>query len=397
MIFSSLLVVAFLIAVNALFVAAELGIVAVRLGQVRERAEHGQWLATRLLPLLEEPAELDRAISACQVGITVSGLALGAFGEAVLAPLVAPALSRLGGLSPQAALPVASVVVLLFLTVVQMLLGELVPKTVALEHPLPTALATAVPLSWTRRLLSPFIYLFNGSAVLLLRLVGIRASRHRHVHSARELDLLLGQSEPIGELDRDERRRLRRALALSARRARDLMVPRSQIAALDLATPTAEVLRFVADTPYTRFPVIRGSLDQVAGVLHTKDVALRQLEQGGAPTTIEDLVRPLATVPETAGADRVLALLREQRAQMALVLGAGGTAVGLITLEDVLSHILGAEVREARGPARPGEVRGPARPGEVRGPARPGEVRGPARPGEPRGPEPSRGGRRREP
>lgn len=363
MFLSSLLVIAFLILVSALYVAAELGMVAVRRSRVKQMADDGNWLAARLLPVIEQPAELDRAIAACQIGITVSSLVLGAYGQAELAPMLAGLLAGPGGVSLTAAHSVAAVVVLVGLTLVQMILGELLPKSFALEFPTQVSLATIVPLGWSQKLFSPLLYLFNGSGLLLLRLFRVRPTRHHHVHSAGEIDLLLAEASVSDEeLDPEDRRRLRRALKLGTRRARDLMVPRSRIVALDIDSPPAEVMQLMAEAPYTRLPVWRGGPDQVIGFLHTKDVLLRQMGptgssplmafqtlegnlrggSAGAPIPVRDLVRPIVSVPAQASADQVLVTLRERRVQLALVVGERGELVGLITLEDVLSEVFGA-------------------------------------------------------
>jgi CBS domain containing-hemolysin-like protein len=355
-ILSILLVIIFLIAVTALYVAAELGVVAVRRGQVRQLAEEGNWLAKRLLPIVDQPAELDRAIAACQIGITISSLVLGAYGQATLAPLVAPLFTDLGGWSAAAAESSAAITVLVVLTVLHMILGELLPKSIALQFPLQTAVLTGLALGWSLRLFSPLLYLFNGSGLLLLKIFGVRVTRHHHVHSPGEIDLLLTETAADGDLDVEDRRRLRRALRLGARRARDLMVARSQIVALDIETPVPQVLKLVAESPYTRLPVYRGSLDRVIGILHTKDVLLRQMESG-TPDSLADLVRPVCTVPASAAADQVLVLLRERRVQLAVVVGDGGAPVGLISLEDVLSEVFGVVTDELKGEGRRGRAR----------------------------------------
>jgi putative hemolysin len=350
-ILSILLVIVFLIAVTALYVAAELGVVAVRRSRVRQLAEDGNWLAARLLPIVDHPIELDRAIAACQIGITVSSLVLGAYGQAVLAPILAPLFGELGGWSAAAAQSSAAAAVLIGLTVLHMILGELLPKSIALQFPTQTAVLTSLPLGWSLRLFSPLLYFFNGSGLLLLKLLRVRATRHHHVHSPGEIDLLLTETASDGELDVEDRRRLRRALRLGARRARDLMVPRSQIVGLEIGTPVPEVLSLVAESPFTRFPVYRGSLDNVIGMLHTKDVLLRQME--GAPLQgLTGLVRPVCTVPAHAPADHVLVLLRERRVQLAVVVGDGNVPVGLISLEDVLSEVFGAVTDELKGEGR---------------------------------------------
>jgi len=351
-----LFVIVFLILVTALYVAAELSVVAVRRGQVRQLAEEGGRLAARLLPIVENPAELDRAIAACQIGITVSSLVLGAYGQATLAPLLAPLFAQLGGWSLATAESSAAVAVLIALTFLHMILGELLPKSIALEFPTQTSVLSALPLAWSLKLFSPLVSLFNGSGLLLLRLLRVRATRHHHVHTPGEIDLLLSESASDGQLDVEDRRRLRRALRLGTRRARDLMVPQAQIVAIDADMPVPEVLKLVAEAPFTRFPVYQGSLDRIVGVLHTKDVLLRQMESG-APADLADLVRPALTVPAQAGAEQVLAMLRDRRVQLALVVSEGNALVGLITLEDVLSEVFGAFTDELKGEGRRGRGR----------------------------------------
>lgn len=343
MFLSSLLVIVFLILVSALYVAAELGIVAVRRSRVRQMAEEGHWLAARLLPVVEKPAELDRAIAASQIGITVSSLVLGAYGQATLAPLLADLLAGLGIAGMAAAESASAAIVLIVLTVVHMIFGELLPKSFALEFPTQTSLATIVPIGWSLKIFSPLLYLFNGSGLLLLKLLGVKPTRHHHVHSAAEIDLLIAEA-PVSDdaLDPEDRRRLRRALKLGTRRARDLMVPRDRIVALDIDAPPGLVMQVMAEAPYTRLPVYRSSLDQVTGFLHTKDVLLRQMGAGGAPVAVRDLVRPIVSVPAQASADQVLVMLRERRVQLGLVVGERSETVGLITLEDVLSEVFGA-------------------------------------------------------
>lgn len=346
MILSVFLVLGFLIAATALYVAAELGMVAVRRGRIKQMADDGHWLAARLLPIVDSPAELDRAIAACQIGITISSLVLGAYGQATLAPVITPLFEGLGGWSHAAAESGAAVVILVLLSVVHMIMGELVPKSLALEFPMQTSLATIVPIGWSMRLFSPLLYLFNGSGLLLLRILRVKATRHRHVHSPGEIDMVLTEPAPDGELDDEDRRRLRRALKLGARRARDLMVPRAQIVSIDIDTPVRDVIQIVSESPFTRFPVYRGSLDEVVGVLHTKDILLRQMDGRGPPQSITDLVRAVVRVPAQAPADQVLVLLRERRVQLGLVVGERGRLVGLITLDDVLAEVFGAVAGE---------------------------------------------------
>jgi magnesium and cobalt exporter, CNNM family len=333
-------IIVLLILLTALYVAAEFAAVGARRGRLRRLAEDGSTLAARLLPVLDSPHELDRYIAASQVGITLSSLILGAYGQSRLAPRIAPLFEQLAGVDTETAQSTAAVVVLLALTVLAMILGELVPKSLALQDPTRTALATVLPMRWSLRLFAPSIALLNGSGVLLLKLLGVASTGHRHVHSPEEIELLIAESRDGGLLEPLEQVRLHRALRLGLRTAKQLMVPRARLAALDASTPYPEVLRLVATSPYSRLPVYRGTLDRVIGILHTKDVVLDSISEHPR-ASIAALLRPILRVRETMPADRLLAFLRERRSHHALVEDDDGRVSGLITLEDVLGELLG--------------------------------------------------------
>ena len=184
-------IIGILILLTALYVAAEFAAVGARRGRLRRLAEDGNLLAARLVPVLESPQELDRYIAASQVGITLSSLILGAYAQNTLAPRVAPLFVGVAGLNAESALSTAAVVVLLVLTVLAMILGELVPKSLALQNPTRTALVTVLPMQWSLRLFAPSIAMLNGSGILLLKLLGVASTGHRHVHSPEEIELLI--------------------------------------------------------------------------------------------------------------------------------------------------------------------------------------------------------------
>jgi len=342
-----LLVVFLLLLFSALYVAAEFSAVSVRRARVRQRAEQGNALAARLLHVLEDPRRLDRYISASQVGITITSLAVGAFAQATLAVGLIPVVRSLAGLSLAAAASVSTVLVLLVLTGMQMVLAELVPKYLALAKPTQVALFTVLPMKWSLVAFSPFLTFLNGSAVLVLRLFGIAEPASRHIHSPEEIDLLFVESREGGLLEPDEQRRLRRALQLGILRARHLMVPRNQIAALEVSTPLEEVIRIVAESPYTRLPVYRGDVDDVVGVLHTRDLFVRALT--GRIDSIEPLLRPILQVPESVTADQLLARMREGHTHQAVLLDEFGGVSGLVTLDDVLTEVMGEVGDELKG------------------------------------------------
>ena len=236
-----LLTVVVLILLNALYVAAEFAIVGVRATRVELLAAQGQRSALGLLPVLRDTARLDQYIAACQFGITLSSLILGAFGQATLGLALGALLVAQTGLEPLAAYSLSATLTLVILTGVQVVFGELIPKTVALQFPLGTALRTYPPLRWSLILYAPFIRLLNGSGGLVLRWLGCAAeSDHRHLHAPEEIDLLIRESREGGLIEDKDSARLREALQLGQHRVRQLMVPRRQIVALDLSDPLAD-------------------------------------------------------------------------------------------------------------------------------------------------------------
>jgi CBS domain containing-hemolysin-like protein len=333
-------VIALLILLTALYVAAEFAAVGVRRSRLRRLAEDGSLLASRILPVVEDPHELDRYIAASQVGITLSSLILGAYAQASIAPKVAPLVQSVSGMDTAAAQSTSAVLVLLALTTVAMILGELVPKSLALQEPTKTALATVLPMQWSLRLFSWSIKFLNGSGNAILKLLGIPATGHRHVHSPDEIELLITESRDGGLLEPQEHVRLRRALRLGLRTARELMVPRSRLAGVDIAMPFEHVLRYVAASPYSRLPVYRDSLDDVVGMLHTKDV-VTSFVGPQPPASVAPLIKPVVRVKAAMPADRLLAFLRERRSHQALVVEDDGSVAGLITVEDVVAELLG--------------------------------------------------------
>jgi CBS domain containing-hemolysin-like protein len=340
--------IALLILANALYVAAEFGAVGVRRSRVRRLSEEGNPLARRLVPFVETSGMLDRYVAVSQVGITLSSLILGALGQATLAVWLAPYLAANAGFEDQAAVTLAAVIVLVALTVLQVVIGELVPKSLALQFPTQVALATVLPMQWSLAAFRPFIALLNGSANGLLRLLGMQSGPHRHLHSPQEIALLIAESRDGGLLEPDEEARLHRALQLGRQTARDLMVPLARVTMLDIATPWTDVVRIVAASPFSRIPVYRGTPDGVIGIIRVKDLATQYAIAGTA--SLERLLRPVCRIPAATPADRVLSLLRDQRTHQALVTGDGDRILGLIAIQDVLATFLDIE-------RVPGEVR----------------------------------------
>jgi CBS domain containing-hemolysin-like protein len=337
---TAILIVSALIFFNALYVCAEFAAVSVRRSRIQQLSDDGNQLATWLLPFIDSPAALDRYIAACQIGITLSSLVLGAYAQRTIAVWLAPMFAEWGGMQAVAAQSTSAAVVLLVLTVAQVIFAELVPKSLALQYPTQSALYTLLPMLPSLWVYRPFIKWLNGTGLLLLRLLGSPSQSHRHIHSPDEIELLIAESRDGGLLEPDEHRRLQRALRLNLRQAKQLMVPRPKISAIDIDTSLNEVIAMVAQSPFSRLPVFRGSIDNVVGMLHTKDL-VRWRVSGAPEAALSSLLRPIASVHESVTADRVLRELREQRSHQALVVDEFGGTAGLLTLEDVLSELLG--------------------------------------------------------
>lgn len=345
------LVITFFIVLTALYVAAEFGAVAARRSRLKALAREGNSLARMMLPIVSDPRSLDRYIAACQIGITIASLVLGAYGQARLEPYLSPLFSRFGGFEKVASETASIVVILIVLTVLQMVIGELVPKSIALRYPTRTAMYTVYPLRWSMSLFSWFISILNGSGILLLRLMGVPYQEgHGHIHSAEDIETMIGE---LGELKPGHETRLKRAMRLSARPARQLMIPRRHVSGIEVTTPFEDVLTILADSPYTRLPVYRDSMDDVVGILHTKDVVNHYARHG--PTgTVEDLQRDVLHVPESTTGDDLLDNFRENRTHQAMVVDEFGGVDGLVTLEDLVTDMLGELTDEFKsGDAQP--------------------------------------------
>lgn len=343
-------VIVLLIAINALYVGAEFAVVSAQQSRIQQEADRGNALARRLLPVLRDSQALDRYIAACQIGITISSLVLGAYGQATLTPALAPVLGRAFDLESLTAISVAALAVLVTLTFGQMILGELVPKSLALQYPTRVALLTAVPMQWSLRLLRWFIYVLNGSGTALLQMLGARDhSGHRHIHSPEEIELLIVESRDGGLLEPDEHQRLRRALKLGVRTADEIMVPRQRIEAIAANVRADEVVRFVGESAFTRIPVYERTIDRIVGYVHARDVALRALESD-RNWTAQSCMRPVLIVPWGMTTDRVLARMREERRQLAIVVDEFGGTAGIVSVDDILDEVMGGDVDDERQP-----------------------------------------------
>ncbi|HSE80633.1 MAG TPA: hemolysin family protein [Gaiellaceae bacterium] len=321
-----IVVILLLVLGNAVFVAAEYSLVTARRGRLEELAKRGNRRARTALGLLDEPV---RFISTVQVGITVFGILLGALGEPLLSDWFGDWVSR----------GVAFLLSFLILTYLSVVLGELVPKSIALQRAERLAVWLAVPLDWLGRLSYPLVWVLQRSANGIARLFGVRpAPAGMTMHTEEDIRLIVAQTE---EIQQAEEEMLYKVFDFADKEAHDVMVPRPEVVALSVELPPQEALAAVIDSPYTRYPVYRGSLDDVIGILHVRDLFGALYDQGIENVVIEQIVRPAYVVPETKDLASLLAEFRRQNQHMALVVDEYGAVQGIVTLEDLLEEIVG--------------------------------------------------------
>jgi CBS domain containing-hemolysin-like protein len=339
---------------NALYVAAEFATVSSRRTKINQLAGQGNRLAQALLPFIEDSKSLDRYVAACQIGITISSLVLGAYGQSVLATgLVEPIaalldkfpsiVSLLGGEATTATLVLAhsiSVAIVLFaITTLQVILGELFPKSVAIQFPERVAMSVVWPMRISLKLFAPLIWLFNGSGALILRLMGhTSADKHAHIHSAEEIELLVSESHEGGLLDDVERQMLRNAFRMRDLTARQVMLHRTKLVAAPESDSVLEVLNLAIQEGFSRIPIYRGSVDDIIGFVHVKDLFRLHVRE---EKSLKSVIREVVYVPETMPVNDVWQKLNTRRKYLAVVFDEFGGTAGLVTFEDLIEEIFG--------------------------------------------------------
>jgi magnesium and cobalt exporter, CNNM family len=324
------LVIVFLLVLgNAVFVAAEYALVTGRRSRLEERAERGGRGAKTALRLMDDPV---RFISTVQVGITVFAILLGAIGEPLLSGLMEPPLSN----------TVAFLISFAILSYLSVVVGELVPKAVALQKAEPLAIALAIPLDWLARITYPLVWLLQVSANGLLRVLRVKPAPAGMIAYTREdIRHSVAAAEDVGELEEAEEEMLYKVFDFASKEVSAVMVPRPEVVGISADMPPEEALRAVVDSPFTRYPVYRGSLDDVLGILHVRDLFGAMHDLGIASVELESIVRPAYVVPETKDLAALLADFRREKQHMAIVIDEYGDVEGIVTLEDILEEIVG--------------------------------------------------------
>jgi putative hemolysin len=322
-------IILLLVLANAVFVAAEYALVTARRSRLEERAERGQRGARTALRLMDDPV---RFISTVQVGITISAILLGALGEPLISELMEPPLST----------TLSFLIAFAILSYLSVVLGELVPKAVALQMAERLAVALALPLDWLARIAHPVVWLLDKSATAVLRLLRVKPAPAGMIAYTREdIRHSVAAAEDVGELQQAEEEMLYKVFDFAAKEVAAVKVPRPDVVALSVDMPPEEALATVVDSPYTRYPVTRNSLDEIVGILHVRDLFAAMHDLGIASVRLESIARPAYFVPETKDLAALLADFRREKQHMAIVVDEYGSVDGIVTLEDVLEEIVG--------------------------------------------------------
>ncbi|HSF61984.1 MAG TPA: hemolysin family protein [Gaiellaceae bacterium] len=324
-----LIIVLLLVLGNAIFVAAEYALVTGRRSRLEERAERGGRGARTALRLMDDPV---RFISTVQVGITISAILLGAIGEPLLSGLMEPPLST----------TVSFLIAFAILTYLSVVLGELVPKAVALQKAEPLAIALAIPLDWLARIAHPLVWLLQVSANVVLRALRVKPAPAGMIAYTREdIRHSVAAAEDVGEFQEAEEEMLYKVFDFASKEVSAVMVPRPEVVAISVDMAPEDALATVVDSPFTRYPVFRDSLDEIVGVLHVRDLFAAMHDFGIANVSLERIVRPAYVVPETKDLAALLADFRREKQHMAIVIDEYGAMEGIATLEDLLEEIVG--------------------------------------------------------
>jgi CBS domain containing-hemolysin-like protein len=345
---TAFIIITVLIILNAMFVAAEFAIVGAPRAAIDARAARGDRMARAVQSVLRDPQNQDRYIATAQLGITVASLGLGMYGEHVLADTIYELVDHPSVPTWFVSHGIASVLAIAVLTYFHIVVGEMVPKSLALSQAERMALWITPPMQWLTTLVFPLIVVLNGLGNAVLRLVGVnrQARNADQYYTPEELQMIVQESEELGALRADSGQMLQDLFEFGDLTAGEAMVPRVRITGVPVGSTPEAIRRILAKSPHTRYPIIEGDLDHIVGMIHIKDmlrVLLRRQTIGPGHA------RPLPLVPETAPLDDVLAMMRRERSQMAVVIDEHGGTSGVVTVEDLFEEVIGEVSEGAAG------------------------------------------------
>ncbi|MFD0672971.1 hemolysin family protein [Cohnella sp. GCM10027633] len=332
-----MLLVIFLVFLNGFFVASEFALVKVRQTRLTQLSNEGN---VRAKYALKVNRKLDAYLSATQLGITLASLGLGWVGEPALADLIIePIMHDFGVTNPDIIHPIAFAFAFCIITFLHIVLGELAPKSLAIQRSVGVSLWLSWPLHLFYRLFQPVIWFLNGTANRLLKLVGVEpASEHDAAHTEEEIRILMNQSAKTGIIDKDEMTLFDNVFEFADRVAREVMLPRTDMDCLFVSQSLEDNLKLVHATKHTRYPVGVEDKDQIIGFVHITDLLMASPEQG---QDLSKLLRPILSVPESMEISKVLKLMQRKKSQLAIVIDEYGGTAGMLTAETIMEEIVG--------------------------------------------------------
>lgn len=336
-----LLLALFLVLLNGFFVAAEFSIVKVRYSQIQLKAAEGNSMAKQAEHIIKH---LDEYLSATQLGITLASLALGWVGESALHHVVESIFHSLNVDLTQTTITTISVVTsFVLITVMHIVFGELIPKSIAIRKSESTTMATAVPLRVFYTIFKPFIWLMNLMSNTFLRLVKIHPASEQEIHSTEELQLLVKQSADSGEIEEENYEIIKNAFDFTDHSAKQIMVPRQNITSIDFEEDINEIINKIMDSGYSRIPVYLDSIDNIIGVLYTKEIIREFVKRKGELNheDLKELMRDAFFVVGSKKISDLLKIFQQKKQHLAIVIDEFGGTEGIITLEDILEELVG--------------------------------------------------------
>lgn len=334
------LVIVILISFNSLYVLSEFSTVSSKRSKLSSQAKQGDQTAGAILKIVEDPRRLDGYVATCQVGITISSLVLGFYGQSQLTDVVSSLFSGIGNISYSTAQSISATLILVVLSIFQILFGELVPKNIGIQFPEKMAIYTALPMKWSENIFRPLIWLFNGSGNLLRRIFKLDlSSEHSHIHSPEEIAMLIDKSGEGGLLKTEEHRLLSNTLKMREATVRQVMIPRARMLTAARTLTRKELLSLVADSPYSRIPIYDEDIDKIQGFIHLRDLLCHEENDKG--WSAQQVLKQALFIPESMQVKEALHLLQVKRYQVAIVLDEFGGTAGMVTLEDLLEQIFG--------------------------------------------------------
>ncbi|MFD1768207.1 hemolysin family protein [Sphingobacterium suaedae] len=327
----------FLVLANGFFVAAEFAIVKVRASQIELQAKSGSKVAKIAKNITEH---LDGYLAATQLGITLASLALGWVGEAVMTEIVHKIFGLFDiELTGTIAKNLGHVLAFSIITFLHIVFGELAPKSIAIQRPVATTMRIAAPLQFFYYIFKPIIWILNGFANFLLRLMGIEVQGHEANHSSEELQYLLEKGKESGALNNAEHELIKNVFDFNERIVKNIMVPRTKIVAIEVADTAEDFINTVTEEGYSRIPIYDDNIDKIVGIVHTKDIL--PIIVKGKEVVLKDIMRKPYFIPETKKINDLMTEFQQKRIQIAIVLDEFGGTAGMVTLEDIVEELVG--------------------------------------------------------